>query len=78
MEQCEGYTLEDFIKGRKKSDRKQNYDIISQLLDGFASIHGMQIVHRNLKPSNILFKDGNCKIANLGFGESNETSQAAG
>ena len=41
MEQCEGYTLEDFIKGRKKPDRKQNYDIISQLLDGFASIHGM-------------------------------------
>ncbi len=50
---------------------------MSQLLDGFTSIHGMQIVHRDLKPSNILFKDGNCKIVNLGFGESNETCQAA-
>jgi serine/threonine protein kinase len=31
-----------------------------------------------LKPLNILFKDGNCKIANLGLGESNEKSQEAG
>ena len=31
-----------------------------------------------MKPSNILFKDGNCKIRNLGFGESNESSQSAG
>jgi serine/threonine protein kinase len=41
MEYCEGYTLEDFIKERKKPDRNQNYDIMSQLLQGFASIHGM-------------------------------------
>jgi serine/threonine protein kinase len=55
MEYCDYDTLEDFIKMRSKPDRKQNYDIMSQLVNGVASFHAMGIVHRDLQPSNIFF-----------------------
>jgi serine/threonine protein kinase len=55
LEYCGGKSLENIIKEREKPDRKQNYDIICQLVDGVASIHGMGIVHQDLKPVNIFF-----------------------
>ena len=71
-------SLGDFIKGRQKPDRNQNYDIMSQLVNGIASIHRNGIVHRDLKSSNIFYKDGVWKIANFGFSETDKISSSRG
>ncbi len=78
MEYSKSTKLGDFIKGRQKPDRNQNYDIMSQLVNGFARIHGNGIVHRDFQPSNIFYKDGVCKIANFSFSETDKISSSRG
>ncbi len=68
-EYCSGLTLKKFIKNRQsKIDRKQNYQIFSQIVDGVLTIHQANIIHRDLKPDNIfLDKHNNVKIGDFGL-----------
>lgn len=53
MEYCSGENLEKFMLHRSKNDREENYNIMSQIVDGVASIHEQGMLHRDLKPQNI-------------------------
>ena len=46
---------------------KMVQDFTSQILEGLHSLHAINIVHRDMKPSNILIKDGILKIADFGL-----------
>jgi len=67
MEYCAGDTLHKMIEDRKKNNRTQNYNIISQLVLGVTSIHRKGIVHRDLKPQNIFFSEEVIKIGDFGL-----------
>jgi len=67
MEYCAGDTLQKMIEDRKKNNRTQNYNIISQLVLGVTSIHRKGIVHRDLKPQNIFFSEEVIKIGDFGL-----------
>ena len=41
--------------------------IIYQIIKGVSEIHKQRMMHRDLKPGNILIKDGVCKIADFGL-----------
>jgi len=67
MEFIEGRTLAELIRqsGRLRMDRALH--IVIQVADGLGAAWKTGIIHRDIKPGNILLdKDGNAKIADLG------------
>ena len=68
MEYIKGQTLKQLIKKRGKLTVPETVDIISQLTDGLAHAHDSYIIHRDIKPQNIMIlEDGMVKITDFGI-----------
>jgi serine/threonine-protein kinase len=69
MELCEGGSLADRLTA-SETGRLAPDELIPILVDvtgGLAALHAQGIVHRDVKPSNILLSDGWARIADLGI-----------
>jgi non-specific serine/threonine protein kinase len=67
MEYVEGESLKDLI-GKKDLSINEVIDISLQICDGLAVAHQAGIVHRDIKPQNILMgKDGRVRICDFGL-----------
>ncbi|KAL4438410.1 hypothetical protein ABPG74_009449 [Tetrahymena malaccensis] len=70
LEYCEEGDLNKHIFSLKKK-QQLNMERISQefleILDGFDMLHSNHIIHRDVKPDNILYKNGHPKISDFGF-----------
>jgi serine/threonine protein kinase len=53
MELCAA-SLQDYIKGKYKGPMPTDEQVLFQLANGLEYIHSMGILHRNIKPENIL------------------------
>lgn len=66
MEKCNGGSLRQEIETRRHENRpyctKEVINILSQIINGYKSLFEEGIIHRNLKPSNILINDGILKV----------------
>lgn len=72
MEFVEGETLEDLIEREGPLDTLQASNITLQILRGINYITRYDIVHCDIKPSNILLStDGSAKLGDFGFVKSN-------
>lgn len=62
-------TMHDFVKRTSTQDRIRFYDrIFDQLLTGLATIHAAGLIHRDIKPGNILMNSlSQCVIADFGL-----------
>jgi eukaryotic-like serine/threonine-protein kinase len=68
MEFLEGLELKDIIASGTAMPADQVVDIISQVADGLWFAHQQDIVHRDVKPSNIMvMKGGIAKITDFGI-----------
>ncbi len=70
MEQVEGGTLGDRLEGRRRSSpRAEALRLLSQLCDGLGHAHSKKLVHRDIKPQNLLLRssDGCLKITDFGI-----------
>lgn len=68
MEFIEGKTLKQLIKKRGVLSLPETMDIMLQLLDALASAHDSYIIHRDIKPQNIMIKEsGLVKITDFGI-----------
>ena len=68
MEFVEGQTLKSLIKRRGSLTIPEVLDIMTQLTSGIAHAHEKGIIHRDIKPQNILIlDDGLVKIADFGI-----------
>ena len=68
MEYIKGQTLKQLIKKRGKLTVSETVDIVSQLTDGLAHAHDSYIIHRDIKPQNIMIlEDGMVKITDFGI-----------
>lgn len=68
MEYIEGKTLKGLIKKRGVLSLSETMDIMLQLLDALASAHDSYIIHRDIKPQNIMIKEsGLVKITDFGI-----------
>src|ERR1700726_4614714 len=85
MEFVQGETLEQLIKRSGRLEVKLALEITTQVAAGLAAVHEQSLVHRDIKPTNIMVRvmDGACrtaKIIDLGLAKTavNESvSQAA-
>jgi eukaryotic-like serine/threonine-protein kinase len=68
MEFLEGKELKDMIASGQIPPADQVVDIITQVADGLSFAHSQDIVHRDVKPSNIMvMKGGIAKITDFGI-----------
>jgi serine/threonine protein kinase/cytochrome c-type biogenesis protein CcmH/NrfG len=68
MELLEGQELRQIIADRKIADLEDKLSIIAQICDGLDFAHQKGIVHRDVKPSNILvLRNGQVKILDFGI-----------
>ncbi len=68
MEYIEGITLKDYINKRKILDIKEAISISIQVAKGIKAAHDANIIHRDIKPQNILIdKDGSIKVTDFGI-----------
>ena len=68
MEYVDGKNLKQLIKRRHKLSLPEVIDIMKQLTDGIAHAHDSFIIHRDIKPQNMLILDnGLVKITDFGI-----------
>ena len=84
MEFVEGETLENLIKRSGRLEVKLALEIATQVAAGLAAVHKQNLVHRDIKPTNIMvsFEEGGgvmVKIIDLGLAKTVDepTSEAA-
>src|SRR5262249_3581273 len=84
MEFVEGETLQNLIKRTGTLEVKQALEIATQVATGLAAIHEQNLVHRDIKPTNIMvrLKEGDsltAKIIDLGLAKTvDESASEAG
>lgn len=66
-EYCENGTLQTYQEKSKILSESVALFFFSQIVEGLAAIHSNKIVHGDLKPSNLLLRGNEIKIADFGF-----------
>ena len=68
MELVEGITLKNYIAKKGVLTNKETIGIALQAAEGIAEAHRNGIIHRDIKPQNIIIsKDGKIKVADFGI-----------
>ncbi len=66
MELVEGPTLRTLLEGGPLTVER-TISIGEQILEGLKALHDLEIVHRDVKPANILLAEGGAKLADFGL-----------
>ena len=64
---CNGGTLETLLKKERHLAEEQALGILKQLVEAFRVLNEYNIMHRDVKPDNILFHNGVVKLGDFGF-----------
>ena len=76
MEYIDGKTLKQLLQKRGALTLTEVLDIMSQLTDGLAHAHEAYIIHRDIKPQNIMIQDnGLIKITDFGIATAINSTQ---
>ncbi len=76
MEYIRGRTLKQLIQQRGALHYNEAIDIMKQLTSAIAAAHRNHIIHRDIKPQNVLIKDdGTVKITDFGIAVANDSVQ---
>ena len=68
MELIEGITLKNYICKKGRLDVREAIGIAIQVAQGMAAAHEQHIIHRDIKPQNmIISRDGKVKVADFGI-----------
>ncbi len=68
MELVEGITLKKFIERKGKLEVKEAVGIAIQIAQGMEAAHDNHIIHRDIKPQNIIIsRDGKVKVTDFGI-----------
>ncbi|RGY99426.1 Stk1 family PASTA domain-containing Ser/Thr kinase [Clostridium sp. AM58-1XD] len=68
MELVEGITLKNYIAKKGHLDVQETIGIAIQVAQGIAAAHDQNIIHRDIKPQNIIIsRDGKVKVTDFGI-----------
>lgn len=75
MELVEGITLKRFIERKGKLDIKEAVGIAIQIAQGMEAAHDNHIIHRDIKPQNIIIsRDGKVKVTDFGIAKATNSN----
>ena len=76
MELIDGITLKQYMERRGRMDWRESLHFITQIMRGLSHAHSRGIIHRDIKPQNIMvLRDGSVKVADFGIACLANTSQ---
>ena len=79
MEYLPGITLRELLREQKRLSIPQTISIMDAILSGLAAAHKAGIVHRDVKPENVLLaEDGRIKIGDFGLARATTANTATG
>jgi serine/threonine-protein kinase len=79
MEYLPGITLRELMREQKRLSIPQTITIMDAILSGLAAAHRAGIVHRDVKPENVLLaEDGRIKIGDFGLARATTANTASG
>ena len=68
MELIEGITLKQYMEKRGQLNWREGLHFVTQIMRGLRHAHSRGIVHRDIKPQNIMvLRDGSVKVADFGI-----------
>lgn len=75
MELIEGITLKKYIERKQKLPFKEAVSILIQVSQGIEAAHNNHIIHRDIKPQNIIIsKEGKVKVTDFGIARAVSTN----
>ena len=75
MELVEGITLKRFIERKGKLEVKEAVGITIQIAQGMEAAHDNHIIHRDIKPQNIIIsRDGKVKVTDFGIAKASNSN----
>jgi len=78
MEYVEGSTVHDLVAERKRLDEQTAIEIIMQVAEALEHAHERGLIHRDVKPKNIMLtKSGVAKLADMGLARAVTDVEAA-
>ena len=68
MELIDGITLKQYMEKRGQLNWRESLHFITQIMKGLSHAHSRGIVHRDIKPQNVMvLRDGSVKVADFGI-----------
>ena len=68
MELIDGITLKQYMERRGRLNWRESLHFITQIMKGLSHAHSRGIVHRDIKPQNIMvLRDGSVKVTDFGI-----------
>ncbi len=78
MEYVEGSTVHDLVAAKKRLDEQTAIEIIMQVAEALEHAHERGLIHRDVKPKNIMLtKSGVAKLADMGLARAVTDAEAA-
>ena len=78
MELIDGITLKQYMERRGRMDWRESLHFITQIMRGLSHAHSRGIIHRDIKPDNIMMSEfGNFKLGDFGIARTMEKTMSA-
>jgi eukaryotic-like serine/threonine-protein kinase len=72
MELCDGGSLADRLAAGGRLEPAAVAEVVDAVADGLSELHARGMIHRDIKPHNILFSGGRAKLADFGLARSEQ------